>query len=79
MRMLTPSLRGHRCDGSLKNLQQRLLHSLAGNIAGDRWVLRLARYFIDLINVDNAGLGLLDVEICCLDQLQENVLHVLTT
>src|SRR5262249_25079775 len=36
LRMLAAALRGHRGDGALHDLQQRLLHALARHIAGDR-------------------------------------------
>ena len=78
MRMLTPALGRNRGYGSLKDLQQRLLHSLTGNIAGYRWVFRFARDLVDLVYVDDPGLGLLDVEVCRLNELQEDVLDILT-
>src|SRR4051795_3774100 len=78
MRVLAPTLRWHRRDGSFEDLQQRLLHTLAADVAGDRRVLALAGDLVDLVDVDDAGLGLLDVEVGGLDQLQENVLDVFT-
>ena len=77
MRMLAAALGRHGGDGSLEDLQQRLLDALARDVARDRRVVRLARDLVDLVDVDDPGLGLLDVEVRGLDQLQEDVLDVL--
>ena len=50
----------------------------AGHGAGDGGVLALAGDLIHLVDVDDAGLGTLHVEIRGLDQAQEDVLDVLT-
>ena len=42
VRMLATALRRHRCHGALNQLEQGLLHSLARDITGNRWVIRLA-------------------------------------
>src|SRR3954471_1022148 len=77
VRMLAPTLRRHRGDRALEDLQQRLLHALARDVARDRRVVRLPRDLVDLVDVDDPGLGLLDVEVGGLDQLEEDVLDVL--
>ena len=77
MRVLAAALRRNRGDRSLQDLQQRLLDALAGHVARDRRVVRLARDLVDLVDVDDPGLGLLDVEVRGLDQLEEDVLDVL--
>ena len=77
VRMLAAALRRHRGDGPFQNLQQRLLDALAGHVARDRRVVRLARDLVHLVDVDDPGLGLLDVEVRGLDQLEEDVLDVL--
>ena len=64
---------GHR---ALQNLQQRLLHALAGDVAGDGGVLALAGDLVDLVDIDDAVLGQLHVEIRRLQQAQQDVLHV---
>ena len=76
--MLAAALGGHRRRRALENLQERLLHALAGDIAGDRRVLALAGDLVDLIDVDDARLGPLDVIVGRLDQLQQDVLDILT-
>ena len=77
VRVLAPALRRHRRLRALEDLQQRLLHALAGDVAGDRRVLALAGDLVDLVDVDDPGLGPLDVEVGGLDQLEQDVLDVL--
>ena len=52
--VLAPPLGRHRGGGALQDLQQRLLHALAGDVAGDRRVLALAGDLVDLVDVDDA-------------------------
>ena len=77
MRVLAATLRRHRGLGALQDLQQRLLHALSGNVPGDRGVLTLAGDLVDLVDVDDAGLGAFDVVVGGLDELEQNVLDVL--
>src|SRR3954452_16020214 len=77
VRVLAPALGRHRRHRALEDLQERLLDALARHVARDRRVVRLARDLVDLVDVDDPGLGLLDIEVRGLDQLQEDVLHVL--
>ena len=77
VRVLAAALRGNAGGGALQDLQQRLLHALTGDVAGDRRVLALARDLVDLVDVDDAGLGALDVVVGGLDELQQDVLDVL--
>ena len=74
---LRPPCGGTRRGRALQDLQQRLLHTLARDVAGDRRVLALAGDLVDLVDVDDAGLGLLHVEVSGLDQLEQDVLDVL--
>ena len=74
---LRPPCGGTRRRGALEDLQQGLLHALAGHVAGDRGVLGLAGDLVDLVDVDDPGLGLLHVVVGRLDQLQQDVLDVL--
>jgi hypothetical protein len=76
--VLAPALGGHAGGGPLQDLEQGLLHALAGDVAGDRRVLALAGDLVDLVDVDDPGLGLLDVVVGRLDQLEQDVLDVLT-
>src|SRR4029077_10870927 len=75
--VLAASLRRDIGNGALKNLQQRLLHALATHIARNRRVLVLFGNLIDLVDVDNALLGLLNIAIGGLQQLKDNVFDVL--
>ena len=77
MRVLAPALRRHRRDRPLQDLEERLLDALTRHVARDRRVVRLPRDLVHLVDVDDPGLGLLDVEVRGLDQLEENVLDVL--
>src|SRR5262249_29630974 len=77
VRVLATALRRHVGDGALENLQERLLHALTGHVPGDRRVLGLARYFIDLVDVHDATFGALDVVVGRLQQSQDDVFHVL--
>ena len=77
VRVLAPALRRHRRDRALEDLEERLLDALARDVARDRRVVRLARDLVDLVDVDDPGLGLLDVEVGRLDQLEQDVLDVL--
>ena len=52
--------------------------ALTGDIAGDRRVLALAGDLVDLVDVDDPGLGLLHVVVGGLDELEEDVLDILT-
>ena len=75
--MLASALRGHVGDATFDDLQERLLHALAGDVARDAGVVGLARNLVDLVDVDDAALGLLDIEVGSLDEMQEDVLDVL--
>src|SRR5712664_1769635 len=78
LRMLAPALGRHARHGPLEDLEQRLLHAFARDVAGDARVFRLAGDLVDLVDVHDAALGLGDVEIRGLEQPDENVLNVLT-
>ena len=77
VRVLAPALGRHRRGRALEDLEQRLLHAFTGDVTGDRRVLGLAGDLVDLVDVDDPGLGLLDVVVGRLDQLEEDVLDVL--
>ncbi len=77
MRVLAAALRRNVGYRTFQNLQKRLLHALARNIAGDGRVLVLAADLVDLVDVDDALLALLHIAIGRLEELEDDVLHVL--
>src|SRR5579859_96262 len=77
VRVLAPALRRNVGDRALEDLQQRLLHALAADVARDRRVVGLARDLVDLVDVDDSALGAADVEVGSLDEAQQDVLDVL--
>ena len=75
--MLTAAGGRNACHRALKNLKQCLLNALARDIAGDGKVLGLAGDLVDLVHVDDANLRALDIAIGSVDELEQDVLHVL--
>src|SRR5262245_23153248 len=61
LRMLASALRRHRRDRAFHDLEQGLLHTLARDVAGDRGVVGLAADLVDLVDIDDAALGALDI------------------
>src|SRR6516164_3326289 len=77
LRMLAAPLRRYRRHGAFHDFQQRLLHALARHVAGDRRTVRLAADLVDFVDIDDTALGLLDVIVGRLQQLENDVLDVL--
>ena len=77
VRVLAAALGRHVGDRAFEDLQQRLLHALARDVAGDRRVLVLAADLVDFVDVDDPLLALLDVAAGRLQQLEDDVLDVL--
>src|SRR5260370_26645301 len=77
VRVLAPALRRYVGDGALEDLQQRLLDALAAHVACNRWVVRLARDLVDLVDVDDSAPRAADVEVGRLDEPEQDVLDVL--
>ncbi len=65
---------GHR---ALQDLEQGLLNAFAADVPGDGDVLALLGDLVDLVDIDDAALGRLDVAVGRLDQAQQNVFNVL--
>ena len=78
LRMLAPALRRHGSDRAFHDLEQRLLHPLPAHVARDGWVVRFAADLVHFINIDNAALGAFHIVIRSLQQLEDDVLHILT-
>ena len=77
MRVLASTRGRHGCDRALDDLQEGLLDAFARHVAGDGSVLGLAADLVDLVDVDDALLGLLNIAVGLLNEAQEDVLHVL--
>src|SRR2546429_7225171 len=74
--MLAAALGRNVGDRSFQNLQERLLHTFARNVAGDRRVFVLAANLVDLVDVDYALLRAFDVAVGGLKKFQDDVLDV---
>ena len=74
--MFAAALRRDVADGALENLQQPLLHTLAGDVAGDRDVLGAAGDLVDFVHIDDADLGAFHVVVGGLQEAQDDVLDV---
>jgi hypothetical protein len=59
------------------DLEQRLLYALAAHVARGAGRIALARDLVDLVDVDDAALGLLHVVVGGVEQVLDDVLHVL--
>src|ERR1035437_4580713 len=76
VRVLAPALRRNIGDCAFQNLQQRLLHAFARNVACDRRILILPPDLVDFIDVDDARLGAAHVPVRRLQQLEDDVLDI---
>ena len=76
MRMFTSTLRRNACNCTFKDLQECLLYTFTGYISGDGCVLGFTCDLVDLIDVDDTVLRTFDIIICCLNDLQKNVLNI---
>ena len=55
-----------------------MLNSFAGDVAGDRNIFGLAADFVDFVNIDDAALGSLDIEVGRLEETKNDVLDIFT-
>ena len=65
------------CNGSFQDLQKCLLYALTGHISGNGSVLGFSCDLVDLINIDDSVLRTFNIVICCLNDLQKNILNIL--
>ena len=77
LRVLAAALGRHVRDRALDDLEERLLHALARDVARDAGVVALAADLVDLVDVDDAALRALDVVVGVLQELDDDVLDVL--
>src|SRR5688500_8768104 len=75
--MFTAALWRDVRDSALEDLQQRLLDALARDVARDGRVVALARDLVDLVDVDDAALRAVEIEVGRLNEPQQDVLDVL--
>src|SRR5260370_22267440 len=75
--MLATAMRGYRGDGSFDDLEQRLLHTLARHVTGDRRIFRLAADLVAFVDIDDATLSSFDIVLGRLQKLPDDVLDVL--
>ena len=78
LRVLATALRGDVTNGSLEDFEKGLLDAFARDVARDGDVFGLAADFVDLIDVDDAALGLFDVEVGRLEEAKNDVFDVFT-
>ncbi|MNU55736.1 hypothetical protein D3C71_448180 [compost metagenome] len=78
MRVLPSTLRRYRGYSTFKDLEQSLLNTFTGYIAGDGWILRFTGNFINFIDIDNPAFCFLHVIIGSLNQFEQNVLYIFT-
>src|SRR6266478_707901 len=77
LRMLAAALRRNRGNRAFHDLQQRLLHTLARHIPGDRRVVGFTADLVDFVDVDDSALRALDIIVGRLQQLEDDVFDVL--
>src|SRR4029450_7114812 len=62
MRMLAAALRRNITGAALQNLQERLLHAFAGDVACDAYVVCLASDLVDLVDVNDPDFSSLHID-----------------
>ena len=77
MRVLAAALGRHVADRAFENLQKGLLHALAGNVAGDADIFRLASDLVDFVDINDPHLRAFDIVIGVLHEAKNDVLHIL--
>src|SRR4051812_13944391 len=76
---LAATLRRHVGQRPFIYLEERLLYAFTADIPRDRRVIAaLAGRLIDLVNVDNAFLGPVNIKIRRLDQAQQDIFNIFT-
>src|SRR5699024_1935051 len=75
--MLTSTLRRDRSNCALEDFQQGLLNTLTRNITRYGRVIWLARDFIYLIDIDDPAACAVNIEVSCLQQLEQDIFYVL--
>ncbi len=76
--MLASALGRYGRHGALDHLEQGLLDAFTRDVAGDGWIVSLGGDLVDLVDIDDALLGALDVIVGILEKVHDDVLNVLT-
>ena len=77
IRVLSAALRRNVGNCTLDYLEQSLLNALTAYITGDGHILRLSCDLVDLIDINDASLGSLDIIISRLNKSEKHVLNVI--
>src|SRR5690606_19151448 len=76
--VLASTLGRHRGHRAFDQLEQGLLYTFAGHVAGDRRIVRLTGDLVDFVDIDNGALRLFDIVVAILQQLLHDVFDVFT-
>jgi hypothetical protein len=76
--MLSSALGWYIGDGSFEHFEQSLLNTFSGYISGDRNILAGFANLIDLVDVEDATLCGIDIEVRCVEKLQKKVFDILS-
>ena len=74
--MLSSTLRRNSRNRALHQFQERLLHTLTAHIARDGRIIRLARNFVDFVDVDDTALRPFNIIVRRLKQFQDDVFNI---
>ncbi len=75
--MLAAALGRHRRHGAFDDLEQGLLHPFPGDVPGNGGAVGLAGDLVDFVDIDDAPGGLLHIVVRRLEQVEDDVLHIL--
>jgi len=76
LRVLASSLRGDVASGAFEDFEKCLLNTLSRDITGDGDVFGFASDLVDLIDVDDAAFGAVDIEIGSLEETKDDILDI---
>ena len=76
VRVLPAALGRHVGHRTLHDLEQRLLHTLAGDVPRDGGIFALAGDLVDLVDIDDTALGQRHVIVRRLQQTQQDIFHI---
>ncbi len=75
--MLASTLRWHIGNGAFEQFEKRLLHAFTRNISCDRDILRGLADLVDFVDVNDAALCALKIEVGSLEQFEKEVFNIL--